>query len=221
MTGLEKINNKNIYLFKEKIYTKNSEPGLQVYGEQLIEIDDIEYRYWDPFRSKLAALILKGCKILPIELNTNLLYLGAGSGTTVSHVSDIITNGKIFAIEFSPRSFRDLLKLAERRKNIMPILENAYYPNRYKSIISDVDVIYQDVSQRDQVNIFMDNISEFLKPGKYGILMVKSRSIDISLNPNEVYKEVLKELRSNGYKIIEKIKLDPYSKDHMGIIIEI
>jgi fibrillarin-like pre-rRNA processing protein len=221
MTDFQEIYGLNIYLHDRKIYTINSEPGQQVYGENLIKYNDVEYRNWDPFRSKLAALILKGCKRLPIEIDTKLLYLGAGSGTTISHLSDIITQGKIFAIEFSPRSFRDLLSITEKRKNIIPILENAYYPKRYSSIISDVDVIYQDISQRDQVNIFNNNAIEFLKPGNSGIFMVKSRSIDITLNPKEVYRYVLKELRTYGYKIVEQIELDPYSKDHLGIMVEI
>ena len=42
-----------------------------------------------PFRSKLAAAILGGVENIWMKPGSKVLYLGAASGTTVSHVSDI------------------------------------------------------------------------------------------------------------------------------------
>ena len=127
---------------------------------------------------------------------------------------------KIYSIEFSPRSFRDLLNLAKGRKNIFPILEDIFYPDRYRSMVTKVDVIYQDVSQRDQARAFMINANQFLKSDGYGILMIKSRSIDMTKPPEQIYKAVMFELKDAGFKILEKIALDPYSKDHLGLILK-
>ena len=69
--------------------------GESVYGEKKVSIDGdggekIEYRVWNPFRSKLAAAILGGIDNIHMRPGSKVLYLGAASGTTVSHVSDIV-----------------------------------------------------------------------------------------------------------------------------------
>src|SRR5690349_24963955 len=74
----------------EKLGTRSLAPGKIVYGEEVVKAGDEEYRVWDPFRSKLAAAILKGLHEIPFGDKSRVLYLGAASGTTVSHVSDIV-----------------------------------------------------------------------------------------------------------------------------------
>src|SRR6188508_3298676 len=109
---------------KEKyLATQNLDTGKSVYGEK-IKIDDLEYRIWEPYRSKLAGALLKNLKENPIKETSSVLYLGASTGTTVSHVSDIVGNkGLIFAVEPSVRVAREFLEnVASRRKNIIPIL---------------------------------------------------------------------------------------------------
>ena len=49
-----------------------------------------EYRAWNPFRSKLAAAIVGGIEHIHMKPGSKVLYLGAASGTTVSHVSDLV-----------------------------------------------------------------------------------------------------------------------------------
>ena len=85
-----------------------------MYGEKRISSEipgvdgatqKIEYRIWNPFRSKLAASILSGVDNIHIKPGLKVLYLGAASGTSVSHVSDIVgPEGTVFAVEFSHRS---------------------------------------------------------------------------------------------------------------------
>jgi len=211
----------NVFFINDKICTRNLNPGEKVYGETLTVIKEIEYRFWDPYRSKLAAMILNGCSILPITPKNNILYLGAGNGTTASHVSDIVTEGYVYCVEFSARAFKDLMSVASSRKNLLPILENAFHPERYKSLVGNIDVIYQDISQRDQARVFITNSEQFLKSGGYGIFMIKSRSIDITKPPRIVFTDVVEQLRKSGFKIIDKIGLEPYSKDHLGVIVKI
>ncbi len=139
-------------------------PGESVYGEKRVSVESgttegekIEYRVWNPFRSKLAASVLAGVDNVHIKpgskvghvfvaysrwlvarssqvatapspagaarsmlgckgvtrcwVPSQVLYLGAASGTSVSHVSDIVgPDGSVYAVEFSHRSgARDMI----------------------------------------------------------------------------------------------------------------
>lgn len=164
--------------------TKNLVPGESVYGEKRINIEvwtpllltplvltcllactglqaeggltegKIEYRVWNPFRSKLAAAILGGVENIHIQPGSKVLYLGAASGTTVSHVADIVgpvsghmtwshacgdymcaQEGLVYAVEFSHRSGRDLINVAKKRTNIIPVIEDARHPHKYRMLL--------------------------------------------------------------------------------------
>ena len=171
---------------RKTFYTKNLVPGKQVYGERLVAENDIEYREWDIRRSKLAAALIKGIDQLGFKEDSKVLYLGSATGTTVSHVSDICSKGAVFAIDFAPRVMRDLMYVAEQRKNIIPLLADANKPEEYYSFIPAADIIYQDVAQKNQVEIFLKNINLFLKSTGYAIIAVKSRSIDVTRSPKEI-----------------------------------
>ncbi|USS40449.1 fibrillarin-like rRNA/tRNA 2'-O-methyltransferase [Thermococcus aggregans] len=203
----------------EKIATKNLVPGQKVYGERVIKWEGEEYRIWNPNRSKLAAAILNGLKNFPIKPGTTVLYLGIASGTTASHVSDIIGwEGKIFGVEFSPRVLRELVPLVEERRNIIPILGDATKPEEYRALVTKVDVIFEDVAQPTQAKILIDNAKAYLKRGGYGMISIKSRSIDVTKEPEEVFREVEKEL-SEYFEVVERISLEPYEKDHALIVV--
>jgi len=209
-------------IFKEKnrIFTENPKSckGLRVYNEKLVKYKGKEFRSMNPYRSKLAAAILNGLTI-EIKTNSKILYLGAATGTTVSHISDIIMDGIVYSVESSPVAVKKLIQLSEKRKNIIPILGDANHPDRYSSIVTTVDLIYQDISQRNQAGIFISNVARYLKKNGNGILMVKARSIDVSLEPKKAYELVCSELKEWGLKIKEKIDLAPYEKDHTAIIV--
>ncbi len=196
-------------------YTVNAVKGNQVYGERLMRQDGIEFRQWDPRRSKLAAALHSGLDSMPIRRRDRVLYLGAASGTTVSHISEI-TKRDVYAIEFAPRSFRDLLLVAEGRRNLMPVLANARMPQEYSAIVPEVSVVYQDIAQRDQVGIFTKNMGFF--NARRGVLMVKARSIDVAEKPKKVFQKVADEL-SEYVTIEEAINLENYEKDHMAFIV--
>ena len=202
-----------------RLATLNADKGYRVYTERLIKIGDKEYRTFDPNKSKLGAAIWKGLKTFPFNEKTKILYLGAASGTTVSHISDIIGDtGQIFAVEFSPRSIRDLVTIAERRKNIYPILADARFPEQYATFVPLVDIVYEDVAQPSQAEILNQNVQTFLKKGGYFFLAVKARSIDVVENPTVIFKKVEKELMDYGLKILEIIDIEPYEKDHVMIV---
>jgi len=207
-----------IYEKDGKYYTLNLIPGEDVYGEELIEEEGFEYREWDPERSKLCAFLEKEGSI-PIEPDMDVLYLGAGDGTTVSHISDIMTEGRIFAVELARDPFRNLLSLSKERRNIFSIMADAGNPERYEGIVGKVDFLYQDISQKDQTQIFLKNL-RFLKEDSIGILSVKARSVDVSKDPEEIYDEVKKDLEEQGCEVVHKRDISHRQKDHAMLVIK-
>ena len=193
--------------------TENITPSKSFFNEKLIKINDQEYREFNPFRSKLCGAAAKKISILPIKRGDKVLYLGASHGYTPSFVSDIIKEkGTMFCLDFAPRVVRDLLFICEDRENMLPILADANKPDTYKNRISEVDVIYQDIAQKNQVEILFKNL-QFLKPRGYALIAIKSRSIDVTKQPQRIYREVEEQLKEK-LKIIDKKELDPFQKDH-------
>jgi fibrillarin-like pre-rRNA processing protein len=217
---MEPTKHRGIYKKNDKLFTQNPEvcKGIKVYNEQLVTEDNKEYRSWNPFRSKLAAALLKGLSI-DIAPDAQVLYLGAATGTTVSHLSDIITQGSIYAVETSPVAAINLLKVSEQRSNIIPILSDANHPERYQSIVPSVDLVYQDISQRNQADIFTRNMRAYLKSKGSGLIMVKARSIDVALKPKQAYELVCSHLEKQKFNIKKTIELSPFEKDHAAILI--
>lgn len=227
----------NIYLKEDQIATKNLIPGKKVYGEQLFEetivatdnlsntisefeTKEVEYRIWNPRRSKLAAAFLNGLSKLKIANDSKILYLGASTGTTVSHISDIAKGGLIYAVEYSPISMRKLNRLCENRPNIVPLLADATKPKEYLNLLEKLDFIYCDVAQPNQTDAFIENIKLFLKEDSLAMIMIKSRSIDVNQKPQKIFKQEEKKLIAKGFGVIEKIKLEPYEKDHICFLVE-
>ena len=209
-----------IYIMDHSLVTPNLTPEIKVYGETLVDFEGKEYRIWDPRRSKLAAAIFNGMDTLEIPNDSKVLYLGASSGTTPSHISDLVVNGLLYAVEFSPRMMRELLRVCEKRENMVPLLEDATRPHRYLNLLEKVDLVYCDVAQPLQSELFMKNMRLFLKKRGKGIIMIKSRSIDVTQKPQIIFKNEEKKLKTAGFKILEKIKLEPYEKDHLALVVE-
>jgi fibrillarin-like pre-rRNA processing protein len=204
---------------ERRICTRNLSKGIQVYGERLIRIRDEEYRVWDPFRSKLAASIIKGLKHLPIKHGTRVLYLGASTGTTVSHVSDILGSGVVFAVESASRVARELMeRVVVHRTNVVPIIEDARKPSAYFSVSGMVDVVYCDIAQPDQTEIAIANCRAYLKNNGYLMLVVKARSIDVTREPEDVVRSEIMKLQDNSFSVEQVIDLKPFDKDHAMVM---
>jgi fibrillarin-like pre-rRNA processing protein len=194
-----------------RLATRSNDP-VPVYGERILG----GYRLWDPFRSKLAALLLKSKGGgLRLKRDSKVLYLGAATGTTVSHVSDIVADGLVYAVEFSPRSMRDLIRLCERRENIIPILADAARPETYAALVEPVDLVYQDIAQRNQAEIVSLNCARFLLSGGELLLMLKTRSVDTTASPKDVLQIEKKNL--SGLNPNDIMDLLPFHQDHWAI----
>ena len=209
------------------LLTKNYAIGQTVYGEKHIQVEDntsknedgtplkIEYRVWNAFRSKLGAAIINGIKRIYMEPGSKVLYLGAASGTTISHVSDIVgETGVVYGIEISERSGRDLTNMAKQRPNLIPIIEDGRKPWRYRMMVSMVDCIFADVAQPDQARIIAINAHYFLKNGGGFVFSIKANCIDSTATPEAVFDNQIQALRKEGFKVKEKVTLEPYERDH-------
>jgi len=204
---------------EEKLFTENFSPGRQVYKEKLLNQKGVEYRNWEPFRSKLAACIMNGLDEFPFKNSSSVLYLGVSTGTTISHISDIVgSKGIIFGVEHSSRVARDFLdRVAIYRKNIVPIIQDAKKPDQYFSVFSKVDVVYVDIAQPDQTKIAIANCKMYLKKKGILFLVIKTRSIDVTKDPNRIIDEEIKKLQID-FEILQRIDLKPFDKDHAMII---
>ena len=204
---------------EEKLATVNFVPGNQVYNEKLVQHEGIECRIWNPFRSKLAAAIMNGLEDFPFTEKSDVLYLGVSTGTTTSHISDMIgQSGIIFGIEHASRVARDFLdRVASHRKNIVPIIHDARKPEEFFSVYKKVDAVYVDIAQPDQTDIAIENCKLYLKSGGFLFLIIKTRSIDVVKDPKEVIKDEIKKL-GTLFQIKQTIDLHPYDKDHAMVI---
>lgn len=215
----------NLYVRKDsrgrmKLYTLNLTPGLKFFDEDIEKFNGQEFRFFDAKRSKLAASIAKESSQIGFKEGDTVLYLGASHGYTPSFVSDIVgEKGFVFALDFAPRVVRDLVFLCEKRRNLAPILGDANQPKTYMSRMTSVDIVYQDVAQRNQAEIFIKNCDMYLKPGGFGLLAVKSRSIDITKRPKEIYADIRQKLEKDMTVVDYRI-LDPYEKDHCMFVVK-
>jgi len=205
---------------EEVLVTKSIAPGESVYGEKKIEIENeakekTEYRVWNPFRSKLAACVINGIEDIYIKKGSKVLYLGAANGTTVSHVADLVgPEGMVYAVEFSLRSGRDLVNMAKKRPNVVPIIEDARHPLKYRLLVEVVDCIFADVAQPDQSRIISLNAEYFLKEGGHYIISIKASCIDSMAEPDAVFAGEVAKLKKDGLKPKFQISLEPYERDH-------
>lgn len=223
---IERHRHAGIFLGKGKddvLCTKNLDPGFSVYGEKRIAVEEegqkVEYRVWNPFRSKIAAAVVGGVEEIHIAPGKKVLYIGAASGTTVSHVSDIVgPEGMVYGVEMSARSGRDLIGMAKKRTNVIPIVEDARYPLKYRMLVGMVDVVFADVAQPDQARIVAHNAEYFLKNGGHFVISIKANCIDSTSSAEAVFASEIKKLKEMNFQPYEMVTLEPYERDHCVVI---
>nr|XP_025865391.1 rRNA/tRNA 2'-O-methyltransferase fibrillarin-like protein 1 [Vulpes vulpes] len=224
--SVEPHRHEGVFIYRgaeDALVTLNLVPGQSVYGERRLTVTEggvrQEYRAWNPFRSKLAAAILGGVDQIHIKPKAKVLYLGAASGTTVSHVSDIIgPDGLVYAVEFSHRAGRDLVNVAKKRTNIIPVLEDARHPLKYRMLIGMVDVLFADVAQPDQSRIVALNAHTFLRNGGHFLISIKANCIDSTASAEAVFASEVRKLQQENLKPQEQLTLEPYERDHAVVV---
>ena len=211
-----------------RLFTKSLYRGFRGFDETLYKqkIDEVQthLREVDPERSKLFAGVAKGVSQIGIREGSSVLYLGASHGYTPSFVSDVVgENGCVVCVDFAPRVVRDLVFVCEKRANMAPVMGDANHPEEYAQFVPSegVDVVFQDVAQRNQVQMFVKNCEAFLKKGGYGLLALKARSVDVTRKPAAVFKEAFLALEKDpSVVIVDKRELDPFEKDHILFVVK-
>ncbi len=183
-----------------------------------IDLNSGEKRTWDPNHSKIAAGIKKGIKELPINENSNILYLGAAEGYTISYISDIASNGLVVGTDISAHSMQKLYLLSLERKNLIPFLGDSNKPEEFEDIFGKekFDLIIQDIAQKNQVEILVKNSNLFLKEKGYVLLSLKLSALTQKKDSN--LKEDQLELFRKHFNIVDQRKLDPFEKKHMLLL---
>jgi fibrillarin-like pre-rRNA processing protein len=202
-----------------ELFTANALPGRSVYGEKLLAFDGVEHRAWDPWRSKLAAYLLRGGAPLRWSACRRLLYLGGAHGTTVSHLADMLPATQFFVVEKSPTSFGALLALAKERTNLLPILADAHLPERYRAEVGLVEVIYQDIAQADQAEILAENARACLGAGGEALLFLKVRSVTQRRPAGEIVDATRRTLKAAGLTVRSTVNVAPFARDHLALAI--
>jgi len=207
---------------EETLFTKNMIIGDSVYGEKRTTViedgEKIEYRQWDP-SCKLAAAIRCGVGQIYMSPGSKVLYLGAASGTTVSYVSDIVgPEGLVYAVEFAHRPGRDLIVLAQKRTNIVPIIEDARFPFKYSMLIKMVDTIFADVAQPDQAHIVDLNAQLFLRDEGHFFILIKANCIDSTAKPEDVFAREVEKMKAHGMVLEEQLTLERYHRGHAAVV---
>lgn len=190
--------------------TRLATRGDPVYGEPTVD----GWRVWGAGRSKLAAMLELGLPI-PFDTETTALYLGAGAGTTVSHLADVCL--RVYAVEFAPRPGKRLFEVAETRESIIPLLKDARRFERYAHIVeSDCGLLVQDLATPNQAQIAVDH-RPFLADDGALALSIKAPSEDVTADPDSVFDTAL-DVLTEAYEVLETTRLEPYHDDHLGVL---
>lgn len=229
MSNHRETNKECLLIEKSTIWTMNATPGKRVYGEKTRRFSSQEFRKWDPYRSKIAAGMLRTQNdpqnLLPPH-GAQVLYLGAGHGTTISHIHDIVCGeankfgGRIIGIDISPRCIRDLLGLAKVRPGFIPVLADARKSTWEHTINGQVDWLFQDVSQTGQLDIFLHVTSKHLKPSGRALFSFKMASERWSDEAKTTQIEAMeKRIASSGFDCDEILDLQGFEDEHFLFVI--
>ena len=208
------------------LWTRNAVKGISVRGEKRKRDGRIEWRRWDPTRSKVAAAILR-TRVEPSSLlptpGSTCLYLGASSGGTVSHIHDFVCGadnhhgGQLVAVEISPRMVRDLVKLSDSRPGLVPVLGDARKPEQVAPFIREkASWIHQDLSIADQAETFVKMATSFLAPDGIGLLSLKAASERSSEgDDNSRFQKAEQILRDSDLVFEERMDLRGLEEQHV------
>ena len=211
---------------RRAIWSINSNPKSSVYGESLKRFEGTEYRRWDPNRSKLGAGLMRtkyDKSNLTAKKGSTVLYLGAGHGTSISHLYDHlcgqnnIHGGRIVAVDLASRCLRDLTHLAKTRPGLVPVLGDARKHSAWGVLVPRrVDWLFQDVAQSGQVDIFIAACKRFLNLDGIGLLSLKAASERwTGEDEQHLFSSVEEKLSKNGFEIEESIELTGYEDNHV------
>ena len=214
-----------VVLDRRALWTLNAVPGMAVYGESLRRLGGREHRRWDPNRSKLGAAMLRTradpAALLPKQ-GASVLYLGAGHGTSVSHLYDHLCGasnqygGRLICVDLAPRCLRELTHMATTRPGLVPVLGDARKHEAWGVLLPrKIDWLFQDVAQAGQVDMFVAACRRFLNVGGQGLLSLKAASERwTGEGEAALFAGVEQHLADAKFRIEESIELTGYEDNH-------
>ena len=111
-----------------------------------------------------------------------------------------------------------LLNVAKKRTNVVPIIEDARHPHKYRMLVPMVDCVFSDVAQPDQGRIVALNAQYFLKNGGNFVISIKANCIDSTAEPEAVFAGEVKKMQAEKLKPQEQVTLEPYERDHAVVV---
>ena len=75
---------------------------------------------------------------------------------------------------------------------LVPIIEDARHPWKYRMLVGMVDCVFADVAQPDQTRIVALNSHHFLKTGGHFVISIKASCIDSTAKPEAVFANEVK-----------------------------
>lgn len=186
-----------------------------VYGERWASFGPATFRSFEPARSKLAAALARGWDGPLPRPGESWLYLGGASGTTASHVGDLVgPDGAVYVVEKSVRPFARLVAVAERWPNLLPILDDARDPESYADLVGEVDGIYADISQPDQTGLVLRHAELYLPPrGGTVLLALKTPSLGRERGPG-AHLTAAEDRLAARFDLDPSVRLDPFHRGH-------
>ena len=200
---------------RTELWTESVGSPPDVYGERWTTAGGRSYRSFEPARSKLAAGIDRGWSAPLPQPGERWLYLGAASGTTASHVADLVgADGRVYAVERSVRPFVRLLAVADRWPNLLPVLGDARTPEAYADLVPIVDGVYADVAQPDQVDLVRANAAYFLRDdGGVVVVALKTSSMGRTSSAQDHLRSAEASLAAIG-PVGPSLRLAPFFRSH-------
>ncbi|KAL1806043.1 rRNA 2'-O-methyltransferase fibrillarin 1-like isoform X1 [Daucus carota subsp. sativus] len=193
--------------------TKNLVPGEALYGEELMrvqnegDITEVEYRVWNPFRSKLSAAIMYGVTNIWIKPGSRVLYLGNVCGLTVSNLSDLVgSDGMVYVVGY----IDDVVGMAGTRPNVVTIIEKFWNHGNYRMLVSTVDVIFAEYDRHlDEYvaeTLFMvNNVRFYLRAGGHYMISTRANNLNSTGQVKDVFTI---HFQRKEFKQIETIMLN-------------
>lgn len=208
------------------LWTRNAVKGVRLRDESLRRDGRIEWRSWNPRASKLAAALIRTKRdpsLLIPEPGSTALYVGAGHGTTISHLHDHLCGsgnhhgGRIVAVDLSPRCIRDLIRLSGARPGISPVLADARHLDDFAPFVPEpVPWILQDVSQAGQVELMIRICERFLAPGGVALLSLKAASERWADGGDKAkFAQAEEHLINSNLQLDERIDLRGFEDQHV------
>uniref|UniRef100_H3B3Q4 rRNA 2'-O-methyltransferase fibrillarin n=1 Tax=Latimeria chalumnae TaxID=7897 RepID=H3B3Q4_LATCH len=208
---------------EDALVTKNMVPGESVYGEKRMAVEALGKGFDKNLKLRGEKNKLGGSIFLLLErifffLKKILFGLVCRLVFLLLMRDVILQEGLVYAVEFSHRSGRDLINVAKKRTNIIPIIEDARHPHKYRMLVGMVDVVFADVAQPDQTRIVALNSHNFLRNGGHFVISIKANCIDSTAAPEAVFAAEVKKMQQENMKPQEQLTLEPYERDHAVVV---